>query len=75
MWATLSTDLWNIWGRPQQTDRIQMGIFIKDIDDGLGRNLVEADQAEVTVGTREFIIGLIERDGTGYALIRLILDE
>ncbi len=60
---------------PQQTNRIQIGIFIQDIDDGLGRKLKESDQAEVTIGTIEFIVAHIGRDGTGYALLKLITDE
>ena len=56
---------------PIQSRNTQIGIFIKDIDATLGKPLSEEDNAELKIGSKEFRIGWVERDGKGYARIEI----
>lgn len=49
----------------------QAGIFIKNIDTILGHELIETDNATLTVRATVYRVKVVERDGTGYATLRL----
>lgn len=62
-------------GAPIQSDHPQFSMFVKDVDDLLGEELSEDQNAVVAVGEPSvavsFRIAHVERDGTGWGSIRL----